>query len=274
MFHYENEPLVNVINELSSKLNYNIMLPQGANAIKEKLTLTLDKEFRFKEAWNLLVTLLDKSDYTIVQKKNIYTIVKNSTNVSREALPLFVNTQPNRLPATDERIRYLYYLANVKATNQADDEFMAVLKQVLPAETTFKVDPVSNALLIVARATDIKAAMDIVLQLDQPGFQEKMDIIHLKHASAQVVAELFNTNILQNTQQPRNARRLDARKQSEDAYFSKHTRIIADDRSNSLIVLGRSDSVERLKHFIFQYIYVTMHLIIIIRFVRDKTHKW
>jgi general secretion pathway protein D len=256
-FDYHDVPLVNVINELSSELDYNIVLPQGANAIKEKVTLHLDKEYTLKEAWNILLTILDEAEYTVVPKKNIFTIVKNSNNVGREPLALFVNTNYDQLPATDERIRYLYYLVNMKATGQADDEFMAVLKDLLPADAIYKVDPAANALVIVAQSIDIKAAMRIIVQLDQPGFQEKMEFIRLKSADAKMVADLFNQNILKSAQ-PMQPRHLDAKNKNEATYFSQFTRIIADDRSNALIVLGRTDAVERIKDFIFEYIDVEL----------------
>jgi general secretion pathway protein D len=255
-FNYTNTPLVDVINELSSLLDYNIILPQGT-AIAEKVTLHLDREYSLKEAWNILLTILDEAEYTVVPKKNIYTIVKNSKDVGREPLRLFVNTNYDQLPATDERIRYLYYLVNLKATGQSDDELTPILKILLPDDAVCKVDPAANAIVIVAQAIDIKAAMKIIVQLDQPGFQEKMEFIRLKSADAKMVADLFNQNILK-TNQPVQPRHLDAKNKNEGTYFSQHTRIIADERSNALIVLGRNDAVDRIKDFIFEYIDVEL----------------
>ncbi|HEB41717.1 MAG TPA: hypothetical protein ENI08_01690, partial [Candidatus Dependentiae bacterium] len=59
MFHYDNEDLVNVINELAAEKEVNVILPQGPNAINAKLTLHVDKKLSIEQAWELLLTILD-----------------------------------------------------------------------------------------------------------------------------------------------------------------------------------------------------------------------
>ena len=42
-FSYENEDLVNIINQLAQEKRVNILLPQGADEIKAKVTFSLKK---------------------------------------------------------------------------------------------------------------------------------------------------------------------------------------------------------------------------------------
>ena len=168
-------------------------------------------------------------------------------------MPLFVGTPPEQLPATDQRIRYLYYLANIKleGTEEKDSEIIGVLKALMPPDTVYKLDIQANALLIMGIAQDIKSVMNIITQLDRPGFQESMDVIPLHYANAQIVSDLFNKQILGGDT---SRYRLDTKKSSDATYFSRHIRIIPFDRANSLIVVGRAQAINRMRTFIEQYI--------------------
>jgi len=252
-FSYENEELINVINYLASLKEVNVILPQGGNAIKEKLTLHVEKKLTLDEAWDLLLTILDVADYSMEPKKDMFMVVKNSKNISREPMPIYIGTNPEKLPDTDQRIRYLYYLANIKVSDATDNELNVLLKALLPANALIKSDPITNGLLIVAKANDIRSVMYIVKQLDSVGFQEKMEIIKLRNSSAGIVAKLINENILKTTEGV-SRYRLDTRKKRDVPYFSKFTTVIPEKRTNSLIIMGRSQVVERLKDFILTYI--------------------
>ncbi len=259
-FKYDEEDLINVINYLAAEKGINILLPTGPNKLEAKLTLHHEKKLSLQEAWKLLGTTLDVAGFSMVPKGDMYQIVKNSKDIAREPMPVYINTAPNELPNSDQRIRYVYYLTNIKVTDQ-DTEFKNLLKELLPIPDTtsppYKIDTVTNSLILMGKANDIKAAMHIIQQVDQPGFQEKMDYIKLHHSSAKIVANLFNQSILK---QPNefNRYRLDTQKQSDATYFSRYTRIIADERTNMLIILGRPQAINRLKEFIRQNIDVEL----------------
>ena len=252
-FNYDNEELVNVINYIASKRGTNLLLPVKADEkIVGKLTWHLDKKVTIDEAWNLLGTILNIAGYSIAPRKSYDEIVKTTREISRQPMPLYIGIPPEQLPATDQRIRYLYYLANIKTEGETENEISPMLKAILPSDALFKIDSATNALILMGKANDIKSAMSVVTHLDQPGFQETMEVIRLKHTEAQLLADLFNNNILQKTET--NRYRLDTQKKSDISYFSKHIKIIAQGRTNSLIVLGRAQSVTRIREFINHYI--------------------
>ena len=255
---YDNQDLVSIINALAAKKGINIVLPQGPNAINVKVTLHMDKKLSINEAWDQLYTILDVAGYSIIPKKDMFVIVKNSAAISRESLSIYIDTPTKDLPSSEERIRFLKYLKNIKVSEAADSELSVILKGILPPNTTYKMDQLANSLLVVAKANEIRSLMHIIDQLDLVEFQETMEIIPLHHSSARVIADLFNENILKPVNEI-NRYRLDTRKQPTDAsYFSRYTRIIADERTNSLIVLGRTHTVNRMKDFIYTYIDVEL----------------
>lgn len=250
-FNYENEDITNIISTLATLKNVNVIFPP-AEMLNAKVTLHIDEKITLSQAWNLLNTLLDVAGFFIVPQGNMVRIIKTGKEISREPMPTYIGVHPHDLPNTDQPIRYLYYLANIKVSDQQENELNGILKEILPENALIKADPVTNGLLLVAKANDIRGAMKIIMELDRIDFQEKMDIIPLNHTSASIVAELINQQLVK----PENANpyRLDTKKAKEIPYFSGFTKIIPETRLNKLIILGRPQAVERLKDFIKQYI--------------------
>lgn len=253
LFSYENEDIVNIINQLASLKNINVIFPPG-EILNAKVTLHIEKKITLTQAWNILETLLDAAGFLIVPQDSIMRIVKSGKEIAREPMPTYIGVDPNDLPNTDQPIRYLYYLANIKVSDQPENELKSILKDLLPDNTLIKADSVTNGLLLIAKANDIRAAMKIIMELDQVSFQEKVDIISLHHTSASIVAELINKELIKS--EGANPYRLDTKKAKEIPYFSGFTKIvpITLNNLNKLILLGRPRAIERLKDFIKKYI--------------------
>lgn len=253
-FQYDNEELVNVVNFIASQKGVNLLFPTKADEkLEGKLTWHLEKKVSVEKAWQLLHTILDIAGYTLIPRPTCYEIVKISpATINREVVPLFVNIPPDQLPSGDTRIRYIYYLANLKSEAESEAELNGVLKSILPENASYKIDPATNALLLMGNGSDIRSAMMLVTHLDRPGFQERMEMIKLHYTQARMVADLFNNKILHANDT--NRYRLDTKKPTEASYFSKHLKIIANERTNSLIVLGRTQALERIRNFINHYI--------------------
>ncbi len=252
-FQYDNEELVNVVNYIASKKEINLLLPTKADEkLTGKLTWHLDKKVPLDEAWQLLQTILNIAGYAIIPYPTYYEVIKTSPTISREPVQLYVGIAPDQLPVGDERIRYIYYLVNIKQEGETEGEINTILKSLLPPDAVYKIDSATNALILMGKASDIRSAMTVVTHLDRPGFQERMEIIKLHYTNAKLVADLFNNKILQAGEA--NRYRLDAKKPSESTYFSKHIKIISNERTNSLIVLGRTQALERIREFINHYI--------------------
>src|SRR5579863_8907436 len=250
-FNYDNEDIINIINQLAARKNLNVIFPPG-DILNVKVTLHIDKKITVSQAWDTLNTLLDNAGFFIVPQGPMIRIVRSGKEISREPMPTYIGVHPDDLPNSDQPIRYLYYLTNIKVSDQPENELNGILKDILPDNALYKGDSSTNGLLIVAKANDIRAVMKIILELDHINSQEKMDIISLRHTSASIVAQLINEQLIK----PENANpyRLDTKKTKEIPYFAGFTKIIAEPRLNKLIILGRPQAVERLKDFIKKHI--------------------
>jgi type II secretion system protein D len=268
LFQFENKDLVDIINLIAAEKGINIVLPQKP-PIDAKITFYVPEKITIDEAWNLLYTILDVAGYAIKPQGDMFAIIRipeTPGSMTAEPMPTFVGTSFDDLPDGDMRIRYIYYLTNMKVPNAPgasaqENELAVVLNHILsggttqtgvPGATTFVTDVNANAVILAGKADTIKGALAVIKQLDKGGFHEKMEIVKLKHTTAADIKKLFAENLLKASSSPTPIRG-DTRKPSE-TYFSPNTRIIDESRTNSLIVVGRAQAVDRIKDFIETYI--------------------
>jgi len=262
--YLENEDLVDLINYLASVKEVNVVLPMFADAINAKVTLHLEEKVTIDQAWDILYTLLDLAGYSMIAKEDTYNIVKTSKEVVREPMPLYI-VQPDDIPDTDKRIRYLYYFNNIKIADEERGDVMTMLNDILPDDKSTKpgtapaykkIDAATNSMVLVDKANNIKAAMRIVTALDSAEAQERPEIIELHYVTADTVDKLFNESLLK-TAGDNNQARLGIKQPNNATYFKK-VRIVPDMRTNRLIVFGRPQAIERVRNFINKYIDVEL----------------
>lgn len=263
--NYVDEDILDIINDLSAKKDVNVIVPTGASALKVKVNFKLPYKETIDGAWDLLLTFLDMAGYAMLPKNGMYIITKKTKEVfdakhARQPARLFIDTPPEQLDATDERITYLYYFTNIKVSEGGDGHIAEVAKKILPDQTFYKLDASNNSILLNGKSFDIKAFMELISQFDHIGYKEQIEFIELRYTSADNVARMFNDQILKTTQPKTSLARLrsDTKKPSEDSYFPESIKIIPYERRNSLVVLGRLQAIERVRDFIYKYIDVEL----------------
>lgn len=254
--HYDNESLVDVINTLAALKSYSVVFPvNAATSFTSKITVHLGQKLTVDEAWDFLQMLLGIAGYNIVQRGAEAVVAKTGKETFKEPVSLFVDVPYEKIPETQEYIRCLFYLSNIKVSDEANTDLMQILSRLLPDNyrEACQIDPITNALIITERAAVIKAVMHIVSVLEQTEFKERVEILPLFNTAAFEVAKLFNDTILKQANEA-NRFRTDARHIGEASYFSKYVKIIPDPRLNVLIILGKEQAIERIRSFIKQYI--------------------
>ena len=253
---YENRELVDFINDMAAHKSVNVILPLGANAIKAKLNLKIEEPLSIDEAWHLLTSILSLADYRLLERANTYTVVKSSKETAKEAVKqLYINTPRHEIPDSDEMIRYMLHLDHVRLPSEGESEIAKVVTGILPEGSIGKVDQGSNSVLMAAPASSVRAAVKVVKALDVSDMQECMELIKLHHAAAGTVAKIFNDEILK---QGDDRYRFDTKKKAETPPFFRNVRIVPEPRTNSLIVIGKSVAVERVKNFVIDYMDVEL----------------
>lgn len=212
-----------------------------------KITYSANHKMTAEEVKILLSQFLAISDLSIQPVSNLdgYYRITTTTNANRLALPVYIGIKPEDLP-TNGRIRYIYFLANTAAT-----AMKAVVEKLKSSSATIEIFKELNALIITDEAYNITSMMKIIRELDEATTPELLTIIKLKQASAQEVVTLYEN--LKGKDDPFK-RSFGAKEVPTKYYFSQDVRMIAEPRTNSLIVLGPKDGVERIERFISEYI--------------------
>ena len=258
--NFEDESLVSIANQFAKLKNINILLPQPTDNIKEKITFIKKDPVSVDEAFDIFQSILDYAGYIVVPQKDHYNVIKNDQNANRSNLRIFINTDHDKLPSSDEHIRYVYTLENIKiheakADNQA---FGAVLSDLLSQNAMIIFDPKTNNIVFTDRASNIKSAMKIIYELDNTGFREAIEIIPLYYVQASMITNAQKNGILDQliggNKNQVGARSVLASKKPSSLYFSSATKVVPDERTNSLIIMGKQDDVKRVKNFILKYI--------------------
>lgn len=250
-FNFENEDLVKIINLVAAKLGWNVILPQGSEAIVQKISFKQPKKIPLSKAQEYLNIFLTLAGHALRYQDPFYVIEKIDPTV-RSAIPLYVNIPPKELP--DQYIRAVYYLANIKVpeTIQGSEPLNLILRDMLSPGSTYMFDPKSNGVIITDRGGVIASVMNIILELDTSGSRDIIEVVPLFNSTASTVAQLLQSQIIATAADTRGMIRTDVRTES-GLYFATNTKVIADDRTNSLIIMGRETAVERLREFVRDY---------------------
>ena len=135
---------------------------------------------------------------------------------------------PDRVnSASDEFITQVIAVRNVSAA-----QLVPVLRPLIPQYGHLVAYPASNMLIISDRASNVSRMMRIIQRIDQGG-DEEIDIVRLENASASEIVRVVNA-LSQGPGQ-----------QAEAASVS--ARLVADDRTNSVLISGEKAQRLRLK---------------------------
>jgi len=227
-------------------------LPQGKKAIKNnKISFKTNQPLSKKEAWNLFVTFLDIAGFAINPQADPKVFRITTIEAARKSpLPTFIGVDPKTLPDTDELIRYVYFLENAST-----ETIMGIIGPLRSSSSQGLVELKEHkGFILTDKAYNIKMLMAIVKELDKVSIPESMSILKLRNANADEVQKLYKE--LLPKEEPTS--RFFTKKQPTSLFFPENTRIIADPRTNTLILLGPTNSIKKIEQFIMKYIDVEL----------------
>lgn len=249
---FDNASLLSVVNSFAEQANISqIFTKDVAPALESaKVTITTRTPLTLKRAWNVLLTLLEMNDFSIIKVDGIHRVVKTSDN-GKEPLPVYssgTGTEPEDLPNSSKIIRYIYFFKTL-SYNVAS----SILGNML-APDSIKANKDLNCCIIKEQSINIKSAMRILKELDDNGLREAIKILRLNYADAKTIETLFINDIFQKDKENKSAINFAAPAQQERTYFSSTTRIYADTAHNQLILMGTEEHLNKIIEFIGKYL--------------------
>lgn len=238
--------------ELSNFINY-IAEIKKLNLIPDKtvegnkISLTMREPLSVDGAWNIFLTIIDIAGFSIIQVGDVHKIIPKDQKV-KQPLPSYINVSADALPDNDENIRYVMFLSNLKTAESQEllESMLSAQKSVVPVQDL-------NAFIITDKSLNIKSALKVFRELDEIGTAETVSVIRLKNADAKDVKELLDTMIKQ-PEVSNLARLLGKATESSTQFFPQGTRIIAEERTNALILMGAPKPIKKIEEFIVNHI--------------------
>ena len=261
-FNFENAGLEQVIAYVAEVFDYTFIQPEtveplAANEKKIKgnvVSFKTNRSLTQQEAWNLFVTFLDMSGFAITPydgKPATFRIVSKEAAL-RMPIPTFIGVDINKIPEqlikSDQIIRYVYFIQNSSVDNL--QPLLSQLKSVTSEIIGLKEH---NAFMLIDKAYNIASLMQIVRELDRVSMPQAMSVLKLKRASATEVQKLYESLIKPDDKSPA-PNRLLQRKQPTSLYFPENIKILAEPRTNALILLGPPDAIKKIEDFVIEHV--------------------
>lgn len=256
--NFEDASLNQFIKQMEALFDVNFISEETVGkeiiALKNKISYRTTVALSRKEAWNLLLSFLEIAQFTIVPTPNPTIFELKTIPAARKSpIPAYIGVDYKTLPDSDQQIRYVYFIEN--STVNALKPIVAALKS--PDSTVIELNE-NKAFLIIDRAYNIKAIMQIVKELDRVSMPQAMSVLKLRHAEAIQVEELYKSLIQGEDQQSPLRPPFNQRKPPAALYFANAPLVIAEPRTNALILLGQRDSIEKIEEFIVKHVDVSL----------------
>lgn len=228
----------------------------GKSALGTKITFQTHEPLSKKDAWAVFLTFLDMAGLTTVPgpSQGIYRITtidpKSALGSANSPLPTFIGINPAMLPDNDTHVRYVYFVkdANIDIIKNVLDTMKSA---TAPALIVF---PEVRGIIITDKSYNIKAMLEIVEELDKVTMPETLSIIKLKRTDATKVAKLYKELVKEEDNKTLASRLLGSRKEQTMSYFPSGAQVIPEPRTNTLILLGSQDAVQKIENFILREI--------------------
>lgn len=225
--------------------------PQPTQPLKKlseiKITYKSFSPMSEKQIWALVDLFLENYGYSRVAQKNvgekIFRIIP-TPSANKAVLPVYFAINPDDLP-NNGRIRYIYFVKNSPV-----DQIKTLIDQLKSSNAQLQVFNDLRALIMTDSAYNVKALFNIIKELDAGNTPEVLSILKLQNAEASDVVKLYES--LKQKDDP--FKRAFEAKRFTSTYFPQDAKMIAEQRTNSLVILGSKDAVRRIEDFVTKYL--------------------
>jgi len=218
--NYKDADLGQVIEAVSQVTGKNFIVDPRVRAQVTMLSSTPMSAGAFYEAF---LAILQVHGFVAVPSGNVIKILPDAN-----ARQLPANDLPDRVSSTsDEIVTQVIQVRNVSAA-----QLVPILRPLIPQYGHLAAYPSSNMLIISDRAANVNRMVRIIQRIDSGGDSD-IDIIRLEHASSAEIVRVINA--------------LTAAQGAEGAGGAK---IVADERTNSVLLSGEASQRLRLRALI------------------------
>ena len=244
---YRDADIKDVIEDVAEITGRNFLVDPR---VKGSITIISPTPIDADAVWQVFLSALNVRGYATVENKDMTRIVPLETAASS---PL--ETYSGKYtPPTENFITRLYTPKYVGASEMA-----TAIKPLISKRGDVQAYKQTNTVIITDTGANIRRVIKIFQQLDQEGSKEQLEVIQLRYANPNDVAEKIRniyqqeeTSNLAATALRRRTRRGQTPEPTESEGPISVSKVLPDDRTNSVIVVASDIAMDRIKGLIRQ----------------------
>jgi general secretion pathway protein D len=194
--------------------------------VKGKVRVISSAPVTQAELYDLFLSILDVQGYTAVRSGQVIRIIP-SKDARSSPVPLMEDQDAGD---NDEYVTQVIRLDNISAA-----KLIPVLRPLVPQQAHMAAYAPSNAIILSDIRSNIGRIVDIIERMDRSAVQTT-EILRLKYGVAEDVVSMLNT--------------LEKSRQGEGAEADKEAILVADKRTNSVVVTADELTVERIRKLV------------------------
>ena len=260
MMNFDRRDLVEVIQFVSNYTQRNFILPERVSG---KITILSNRSIPPDEVWNVFVAALDANNWAVYPVGHYWKLSEKKQS-ARGNIPTFL--EPGQeTPAVEQMVTKLFKLRYVEA-----DQMRNTINQFTSRDSDFQIFP-PDTLIISDLGLNMRRLERLIDQLDQPGGSDEIHIVQVQYAGAQALQqklqEIFTQQgrpgvsralgIAETPQPPQPGQpvvlpgQVVAQQPGTGGPVSV-SKIIAEERTNKLIIIAGARSFSRVLELIRQ----------------------
>lgn len=196
--------------------------------VKANVTVVSSKPMNSDEIYQVFLSILSVNGFTAVASGNVIKVLPD--NIAKSENGPVLNSQESL--QGDELVTQVIQLGHVSAA-----QLIPLLRPLIPQQGHLVAYPANNTLIVSDKADNVARLLKIIHRIDQ-ATNDDTEVIMLGHASAAEIARLINTLEQKNSAA------------AAAGGASNTASVVADERTNSVLISGDKNSRLRLRTLI------------------------
>jgi general secretion pathway protein D len=184
VFNFDNADLEIVLQATSELVVFNYVLAPEVRG--KKVTVQTTGRIPVEDIFPVLLTILDVNGLAAVKSGSVYRIIAKQ-GAAQTPTPTIVGDQVDPAFPGDQVVTLIVPLKFVAAQEAAN-----LLRPFVPQQAALTAERDTNLLVVTDVAANLRRLLDIVKLIDVNVTVSELQIVQLKHADAQEVAQILN----------------------------------------------------------------------------------
>ena len=249
-FEFSKAEIMDIVKAISDMTRKNFIIPEKLKS--QKITILSPTKITAAEAYQVFLSALSINGITVVRTGKFYKLIE-SKNAVKKPIPTCVGPDDVCPTYSEQMVTLLISLSHTEA-----NQISSVLKSLVSKEGELTVFQPSNAIILSEYAPNIARIKRIIKALDQPGFDDELRIVQIEYATAQEVADkitqVFDVSGAGGASKSKSSRKTSSKAKSKsssnDEASVQISKIIADERTNQIIIKANKRSFEAIRRLI------------------------